>query len=75
MGGWMHMHVPSFLSNIRGIAHTTIPFGSHTHARHRFADGEVFVRILQEIRGRDCFVIVPTNSNDKYVGLIGSVIV
>ena len=30
-----------------------------------FADGEVFVRILQEIRGRDCFVIVPTNSNDK----------
>jgi len=31
----------------------------------RFADGEVFIRILQEIRGRDCFVIIPTNSNDK----------
>jgi len=33
----------------------------------RFADGEVFIRILQEIRGRDCFVIIPTNSNDKSV--------
>ena len=31
----------------------------------RFMDGEVFVKINQEIRGRDCFVIIPTNSNDR----------
>jgi phosphoribosylpyrophosphate synthetase len=31
-----------------------------------FADGEVFVKVTQEIRGRDCFIILPTHSNDKY---------
>ncbi len=45
----------------------TPPFPPHPHPHPSFADGEVFVRILQEIRGRDCFVVVPTNSNDKCV--------
>ncbi|TFJ82441.1 hypothetical protein NSK_006267 [Nannochloropsis salina CCMP1776] len=39
----------------------------------RFADGEVFIRILQEIRGRDCFVIIPTNSNDNVIELLLSI--
>lgn len=53
---------PTQLMNFNATPHNT------TQKRKRsFADGEVFVRILQEIRGRDCFVIVPTNSNDKYV--------
>lgn len=39
----------------------------------RFADGEVFIRILQEIRGRDCFIIIPTNSNDNVIELLLSI--
>ena len=28
---------------------------------HRFSDGEIFVKILENIRGMDCFVVQPTN--------------
>jgi len=38
-----------------------------------FADGEVFINVKQEMRGRDCFVVIPTIDNDSVVELLLSV--
>ncbi|NCX44609.1 MAG: ribose-phosphate diphosphokinase, partial [Betaproteobacteria bacterium] len=55
--------VPKLAADI--AAHLRVPLGRATVGR--FSDGEVMVEILENVRGRDCFVLqstcAPTNDH------------